>query len=573
MRKYYYFQMRAFIQTNIAGNIAFFHQQELAELWVCTKRNVKRRLEDYEKEGLLSYCPARGRGNKSKVIFHSSFRNELECYVDTLIQKNEYQAFIQLLTLPLPDQWGSEFLNRLKSDSGFNLGGNEDVLKTLITRKLTTLNPEHASINMELFLLHQVGDSLVLYNPERDEVEPHLAHHWEIANNYTEWTLYLRKGVRFHDGSYLTSEDVKSTFEKFLFGHSPFRWLMEGVQRMECLSPLVIKITLKSPNSFFLRYLSSPNLIIFPKNYQFSEEKWVTTGAFKLTEVSGGKVTLEAFKDYFQMRPHLEKVEIFVPEFKSGNHLSYQLSDQNSPEDTIEHLENGFRYLAFNFKKNSLFNDKMFRKALYHALDIERMNRDLMRPPVKLATGFFFNSSKSSCCRYFSEAVNAITLSKYQGETLTLLCLEKEDYIQEAKWIQSRLKELGVWVNLKTFTLMEYYSNIIEEADMLLMGEVFSQDRHLSLVSSFLTKEQIFQRYLSERQLEFMKGFIQEIIGSKSPENRESIIKRMEQFILKEYIFLFMYHPKKSKSFHPLLNDVEEDAYGFINFKKVWLKE
>ncbi|WP_226683033.1 ABC transporter substrate-binding protein [Sutcliffiella horikoshii] len=547
MKKYYYFQMRAFVQTNITGNIAFFHQQELAELWICSKRNVKRRLENYEKEGVLSYFPARGRGNKSKIIFHSSFRTELEAYVESLIKKNDYQPLIQLLTLPLPDQWGSEFLNRLKSE--FNLGGNEDVLKTFITRKLTTLNPE------------------------QDELEPHLAHHWEIASNYTEWTLYLRKGVRFHDGCYLTSEDVKSTFEKFLSGHSPFRWLMEGVQRMECLSPLVIKITLKYPNSFFLRYLSSPNLIIFPKNYQFSEEKWVTTGAFRLTEVSGGKVTLEAFKDYFQMRPHLEKVEIFIPEFKRGNHLSYQISNQDSHENTIENLENGFRYLAFNFKKNSLFNDKMYRKAMYHALDVERMNEDIMQKPVKLATGFFINSSNSPGRRCFSEAVSAITLSKYQGETLTLLCLDKEDYVQEAKWIQSRLKELGVRVNLKTFTLMEYYSNTIEEADMLLMGEVFSQDKHLSLISSFLTKEQIFQRYLSDGQLEYIKGFIQEIIGSKSPENRESIIKRMEQFILSEYIYLFMYHPMKSKSFHPLLNEVEEDAYGFINFKKVWLKE
>ena len=59
-------------------------------------------------------------------------------------------------------------------------------------------------------------DNLIRRDP-RDSgktIIPDLAHSWEIAKDGKTYTFHLRKGVQFHDGAELTSEDVKATFDR-----------------------------------------------------------------------------------------------------------------------------------------------------------------------------------------------------------------------------------------------------------------------------------------------------------------------------------------------------------------------
>ena len=80
------------------------------------------------------------------------------------------------------------------------------------------------------FDLHQSGtynnlgsmgcmfDNLIRRDP-RDggkAIIPDLAHSWEIAKDRKTYTFFLRKGMLFHDGAELTSEDVKATFDRIV---------------------------------------------------------------------------------------------------------------------------------------------------------------------------------------------------------------------------------------------------------------------------------------------------------------------------------------------------------------------
>src|SRR5579864_6975928 len=59
-------------------------------------------------------------------------------------------------------------------------------------------------------------DNLIRRDP-RDSgksIVPDLAHSWEIAKDGKTYTFHLRKGVQFHDGTDLTADDVKATFDR-----------------------------------------------------------------------------------------------------------------------------------------------------------------------------------------------------------------------------------------------------------------------------------------------------------------------------------------------------------------------
>ena len=78
------------------------------------------------------------------------------------------------------------------------------------------------------FDIHQAGtifilgaaacmfDNLIRHDPNdgAKTIIPDLAHSWEIAPDGQTYTFHLRRGVQFHDGAELTSEDVKATFDR-----------------------------------------------------------------------------------------------------------------------------------------------------------------------------------------------------------------------------------------------------------------------------------------------------------------------------------------------------------------------
>src|SRR5690606_30802780 len=58
--------------------------------------------------------------------------------------------------------------------------------------------------------------SLTAQHPETFEIVPYLADSWEANEDVTAWTFHLNQGALWHDGTPITAEDVKFTFERIL---------------------------------------------------------------------------------------------------------------------------------------------------------------------------------------------------------------------------------------------------------------------------------------------------------------------------------------------------------------------
>lgn len=85
-----------------------------------------------------------------------------------------------------------------------------------------------------------------------------LATAWTVSPDKSTYTLTLRKGVTFHDGTTFDASAVKASFDRRLAVNQGPAYMVADVTSVTALSPYKVVIKLKGPNSAFLDYLAAP---------------------------------------------------------------------------------------------------------------------------------------------------------------------------------------------------------------------------------------------------------------------------------------------------------------------------
>ncbi len=104
-----------------------------------------------------------------------------------------------------------------------------------------------------------VYDTLTVPNAEGEYV-PYLASAVTPNATYDEWTIELRDGVKFHDGTDLTAEVVKNNIDAFrgkYANRAPllFLFVYENIDTVETTGPLTVAVKTKTPWPAFPAYL------------------------------------------------------------------------------------------------------------------------------------------------------------------------------------------------------------------------------------------------------------------------------------------------------------------------------
>lgn len=173
-----------------------------------------------------------------------------------------------------------------------------------------------AGADISRVVYDNVLQGLVKRNP-KGEIVPSLAERWTVSPTSLTYTFFLRKGVKFHDGSDFTAQDVVAKFNRArnpdqkASGHLRPD-LYKDISSVSAKDANTVVITLRQPNQDFMFTLSRPESLIGPSGRALPDQRTqpIGTGPFKFAGWERGvAVRLERNPNYYiPTLPYLDKV-------------------------------------------------------------------------------------------------------------------------------------------------------------------------------------------------------------------------------------------------------------------------
>jgi len=255
-----------------------------------------------------------------------------------------------------------------------------------------TLDPRLTK-NTSGFRIRELAFSgLVAINPDFTPV-PDLAEKWDNPDDKT-WVFHLRPSVKFHDGSDLTANDVKFTYESVLDQafNSPSRAFYLSVDKVEATDKSTVTFTLKAPFAPFLSYMDLaivPQAAVQKLGADFGTRP-IGSGPFKVDRwTTGDTIELSANDNFYGGRPNLDRVRLKVVPDNSARVVALESGDLEfvqspvSPQDVARVQSGGklkvdrtpaagYTYINLN-TADPILADKKVRQALSHLVNKQQI--------------------------------------------------------------------------------------------------------------------------------------------------------------------------------------------------------
>ncbi len=330
---------------------------------------------------------------------------------------------------------------------------------------------------------------------ENGDYVPFLAQSVEPNADYTQWTIKLREGVKFHDGTALDSTVVKNNIDAFR-GQYPTRksllfvFVLSNIASVDVVDPLTLTVTTKTPWPAFPAFLHSSGRLGISAQAQLDDpatcdRNLIGTGPFKLKEWKlNDHLTAVKNPDYWQkdadgnQLPYLDEIS-YRPIPDSDARVNALLAGEltamhTSLPESIDRLrtekENGkvglvesdkyaeVGYIMLNASK-APFDNINARLAAAYSLDRDSFNQVRNLGLTKVASGPFAEGSvgylpDAGFPKYDLDKAKDYA-AKYTEETgkpleITVLSTPDPATVKSAQFIQEQVEKAGFKVNLKT---------------------------------------------------------------------------------------------------------------------------
>ncbi|MGE3149012.1 MAG: ABC transporter substrate-binding protein [Pseudorhodoplanes sp.] len=222
-----------------------------------------------------------------------------------------------------------------------------------------------------------------------NQVVPEVAESWEPSPDAKTWTFKLRRGVQFHSGKTLDSNDVRATFNyhRGANSHSMARGLLAGIEDIKTIDPLTVRFQLKAGNADFPALITDYHLGIMPAKEDTVE--WRSgdgTGGYKVASWTPGvRMLMARNPNYFKSgAAFFDEIELVTTQSVTARQSALMTGDidvidridlktidlfKRNPNVVIENVQGRLFYTLDMNSTFEPFGDNNVRLALKHGID------------------------------------------------------------------------------------------------------------------------------------------------------------------------------------------------------------
>ena len=388
--------------------------------------------------------------------------------------------------------------------SRISIGIPQDIEDSLDPHKAVAAGTEE--------ILFNLYEGLVKPDSEGNLVDA-LAESHTVEEDGKVYTFRLRNGVKFHDGSLVTAEDVKYSLDRCAdtSNGDPLVPAFSAIESVEIVDADTVRVTLKAPDNEFLAYMDAA---IIPASNAAPETNPIGTGPYKYVSRSPQEnFVIEKFDDYWGTPANIDEITLkviansdtIVTSLNGGAvdmfvRVSQAMTEQLSDDYNV--LEGTMNLVQAMYLNNARapFDDVRVRQALCYAVDVQEI-MDIISDGkgTKLGSSMFPAFGK-----YYMEELNdlyptdpdrakeLLAEAGYpDGFSFKLTVPSNyQQHVDTAQVIAEQLKRIGVTADIELIEWESWLSQVYADRDF--------DATVVGLDASSLTAPALLSRFVSD---------------------------------------------------------------------------
>jgi peptide/nickel transport system substrate-binding protein len=466
------------------------------------------------------------------------------------------------------------------------------------------LDPVTNTLNVNIWVLMNVYDQLARVAPNGIELEPALAEKWDISDDALTYTFHLRSGIKFSDGTPMTSRDVKFSVERAKNDPSQtWTFSLTALEAIETPDDTTVVMKLNQPWAPFLSDIAMFNSSVISEAFAQGKEARLTqemmgTGPFMLKEWRKGEyLLLEKNPHYWEEGlPFLDGVRLAVVPDDNSRVLQLQGNELDAigfvpfsrvPEfradpniKLIEFPSTYSQYVVLNHKSEPL-DDPNVRLALNYATDKQALIQVVLFGSGLEATsfmpkgalywndqlpGFPYDVAKAKELLAKSKAPNGFKLElQYLGGLV--------DDEQLANALKDMWSQIGVDVQLTPVEQSLYYDVWTNEQFQAWIGywtnDIIDPDELVTFLVLPDSSNHYHTGWSNQEAMDLAKKAATEM----DPEQRRQDYYRIQEIFNAEAPMVLLFHKPYLDAMSPKVHNFQHPPTGQWVWKGTWIEQ
>jgi peptide/nickel transport system substrate-binding protein len=434
-----------------------------------------------------------------------------------------------------------------------------------IPQDFDSLDPHISQASGTEEVMFNVFTGLAMPSPDGELVSA-LADRWEINDDSSRFVFYLKEGILFHDGSELTSADVKYTYDRVcgkISGeeNATRSTFADVISDVEIIDEYTVAINLLQSDA---KFMSVMYLAIIPEGSGPNQAtNPVGAGPYKFVDYTPGVgMNLVKNEDYYEEGlPKLDEVEIKIfADLNAGvlalsngeiqyMAINYDMVSQIPGDDFVieQYPMNTVQLMGLN-NDFEPFKDVRVRQALNYAIDkLEIISMLAPGAPevdsnFSPVMGYWYEKLDGFYSRDVEKAKALLKEAGYSDLTFTIkVPAEYPIHVNAAQIIEQQYKEAGITVKIQVIDwntwLEEVYGARNHEATIIGLTGKLDPDSILKRFSSTYSKN--FISFNNPRYDELISDGTYEADAAK----RVEIYKEAQRILAEDAASVFIMDP------------------------------